>query len=166
MILDNDTVASKESIESLVDYLKLHPEIGVIAPRLIGRDGSVQKSWKDFPGLGVKIANVLSKGRKDHVSDREIDKDIEPFYVIGAAQLFHRKVWEEIGPLDEKIFYGPEDADFCMRVRKTGRKVVYHPSVTIMHDWQRATTGKFLSPMARKHIKALIYFYKKWGRWF
>lgn len=46
----------------------------------------------------------------------------EPEYLIGACQFFRREAYLEAGPLDENIFYGPEDADFCLRIRKKGGK--------------------------------------------
>lgn len=166
MLLDNDTVVPPGAIWRLTEYLDKKPEVGLVAPRLTSPQGNVQKSWKDFPGLGVKIKNVLSKGQSDHYALQAPTDDLEPFYVIGAAQMFRREVMQKAGFLDENIFYGPEDADFCIRVRNEGWKVKYHPRVTIVHDWQRATTRKLFSVAARKHIKSLLYFYRKWKRWF
>jgi len=90
---------------------------------------------------------------------------MEPFYVIGAAQMFAADVYRAIGGLDENIFYGPEDADFCMAVRALGLRVVYEPSYSIVHHYQRVTSGRLLSQGARRHIKALLYFYRKHRRW-
>lgn len=165
MILDNDTLVPGGALQALVEYLDSHPDVGLVAPRLTNMEGKTQKSCKEYPGLGVKISNVFSRGRSDHFLVATSTADQEPFYVIGAAQLFRREVWNQAGRLDEKIFYGPEDADFCIRVRNQGWKVVYHPAITIIHDWQRSTTTNLMSPMARKHIRSLFYFYWKWKRW-
>lgn len=166
MLLDNDTIVPAGAIDGLKHYMDSHPKTGLVAPRLTNTEGMIQKSWKDYPGLGVKIKNVLSKGKNDHYASKFVNKELEPFYVIGASQMFRREVLEKTGFLDENIFYGPEDADFCMRVRLEGWKVVYYPKITIIHDWQRATTRKLFSVAARRHIKSLLYFYSKWGRWF
>lgn len=164
MLLDNDTIVPSGAIEALSEYLDRNPDTGLVAPGLESPEGRIQKSWKDFPGIISKLRNVLTRGRSSHYCERIPDREIEPFYVIGAAQMFPREVWQKCGELDEKIFYGPEDADFCIRVRKAGRKVVYNPAVRIVHDWQRATTRKLFSPMARKHIRGLLHFYLKHKR--
>jgi len=166
MILDNDTIADKATIFALAEYLRRHPEAGIAAPRLVSPTGEVQASFKRFPGLGVKIGNVMRGSKRTSVSRKIPTKNMEPFYLIGAAQMFTRDVYEMAGPLDEKIFYGPEDADFCISVRALWKKIVYIPTLTIIHDWQRATTGRVFSRSGRRHIAGLLYFYAKHRRLF
>lgn len=164
MLLDNDTIASPEAIQALYDYAVSHPEVGVCGCRLVAPDGTVQQSFKSYPGLWVKVRNVLGMRRDEKPLPTNDDGTTSPVYVIGACQAFRREVWEKVGPLDEHIFYGPEDADFCIRVAKAGWQVRYLPQVTITHLFQRATTKRALSPLGRKHIKSLLYFYWKHKR--
>lgn len=107
MILDNDTIVPAGTIERMADYFERNPEIGILAPRLISPSGDVQASFKPYPGLAVKIRNVLSKKHHTSIARRLPKKPIHPFYVIGAAQMFSRHVYEMAGPLDEKIFSVP-----------------------------------------------------------
>lgn len=166
MILDNDTVADAETIYALSAFLDRHPDVGLVAPRLVSPEGKVQTSFKRFPGLGVKIRNIVGNRRDTDIASDTPENETEPFYLIGAAQMFPREVYERSGGLDENIFYGPEDADFCMAVRRQGLRVVYYPAVTIVHDWQRATTKRIFSPAARRHAAGLLYFYYKHKRLF
>lgn len=166
MILDNDTIASAEAIYSLRDYLASHLDVGLVAPLLVSPQGETQTSFRPYPGIVAKLNNIF-RGRHRSSVERGSGApahELEPFYVIGAAQMFPHDVWEAAGPLDENIFYGPEDADFCMAVRSKGGRVVYLPSVTIVHDWQRATTSNLFSAAARRHIMALLYFWRKHRR--
>lgn len=161
MLLDNDTEARPGEIMRLLDYLQNHSDVGLVAPALRDISGNLQDSFKSFPGLTVKIRNVISRREKKV----ELPADaIEPFYVIGACQMFTREVYKTSGGLDEKIFFGPEDADFCMEVRRQGKRVVYLPDISVTHHWQRATTRRILSPLGRMHIRALIHFYVKHRR--
>lgn len=161
MILDNDTEASPSEILKMYDYARSHPETGIVAPALYSSDGILQESFKPFPGIFLKFRNIIFNYRKNV---RLPEHPISPFYVIGAAQMFSRAVWEKVGPLDENIFYGPEDADFCICIRRNGLKVEYLPFVSIIHHWQRATTRHIFSPLGRAHIRGLIYFYIKHKR--
>lgn len=162
LLLDNDTIVTPDAIEALVNKISSDNTIGICAPKLLLADGAVQESFKNFPGIGEKIKNVLHCNKKAQTPT----SDIEPFYVIGACQIFRRETVEAIGALDENIFYGPEDADFCMRIRQAGLRVVYTPHISITHCAQRATNHNIFSPLALKHIRALLYFYRKHHRIF
>lgn len=164
LFLDNDTVVNEEAISGLEIYLDEHPRVGLCACRLVDRNNQVQDSFKPFPGLWLKMKNVLGIN-KSKVSDRDIPTSpFEPVYVIGACQMIRREVIERIGFLDEKIFYGPEDADYCLRIVADGWKVMYLPQYTIVHHWRRATNKKLFTRLAWKHFCALCYFYVKYKR--
>ena len=159
MFLDNDTVIDPEAIDGLKKYLQDNPMCGIAAPALISPEGDMQDSAKDFPGIGVKLRNIF--GGKSKRSSMK-----HPCYVIGACQMFRRSLIEVIGKLDEKIFYGPEDADFCIRAANAGFTIDYLTQFGIVHDWRRATSRHIFSPLARKHIFGLLYFYFKHRRFF
>ncbi len=166
MILDNDTIAEPATLLAMADYMDSHPDCGLLAPRLVSPRGRTQASFKPFPGLGIKIRNFLNKKAETSYAAEVPAGEVEPFYVIGAAQMFPAGIFESIGGLDEKIFFGPEDADFCMAVRAAGKRVVYNPAFTIIHEWQRATTSRPFSRATRRHIAALLHFYVKHRRLF
>lgn len=164
LFLDNDTVANENAISGLEAYLDKHTKVGLCACRLVDGNNQIQESFKSFPGLWLKIKNVLGTA-KSNVPDIQADTPpFEPVYVIGACQMIRREVIERVGLLDEKIFYGPEDADYCLRIVAAGWKVVYLPQYTIVHHWRRATNKKIFSRLAWKHFCALCYFYVKYKR--
>lgn len=159
MLLDNDTVVTCEAIDALRAYITANSQCGIAAPALYSPDGRLQSSAKPFPGIGIKIRNTII-GAPDH----DTTSDMHPFYVIGACQVFRKELIDRVGWLDEKIFYGPEDADLCIRAREAGYTIDYLPHISIIHDWQRATRKKIFSTMWRRHFSALIYFYRKHRR--
>ena len=166
MILDNDTIVTAEAIDALVGYVTDHRDVGIAAPRLLSPAGEVQDSAKPFPGLSIKLRNVLGLRARTASTPPSAANAADPYYVIGACQVMRREVMQRVGLLDEHIFYGPEDADYCARVRAAGFAIRYLPHITIVHDWQRATTRRVLSPLGRRHIAALLYFYRKHRRLF
>lgn len=163
MILDNDTIATEEAIYSLLKLLSNNPEWGLVAPLLLSPKGKIQKSIKEYPSILIKAKNWLKGRNEDEFLTKSPTEPIEPFYVIGAAQMFSKEIYNFVGGLDEKIFYGPEDVDFCIRVRNAGKKVVFLPSISIIHEWNRSTTRK-LNKQTFLHIKGLLYFYWKYKR--
>ncbi len=162
LILDNDTIPSQESLESLILHLRSNPGCGLAAPALISPSGEIQNSAKPFPGIFQKINHLFSDTLS--VSEKEAMLSHHPFYVIGACQMIPRKAFEKVGLLDDKIFFGPEDADYCIRIRDAGFSVDFLPQISIIHNWQRASRRNPLSRQSRLHASALLYFYRKHKR--
>lgn len=166
LILDNDTVVNAEAIRGMFDYLDRTPQAGIVTCRLLNEDHTVQDSLKPYPGLIQKMLNTLHLNSGCHSFPTDEDGVIYPTYVIGACQMFRRNLIQHIGLLDDNIFYGPEDADFCIRATQAGFKVCYLPHFSIEHLHRRITWHRPLSAIARHHFKALLYFYCKHHRWF
>lgn len=170
-LLDDDTIVNHEALATMLAYMNDNPSCGICGCRLVNSCGETQQSYKTYPGLSVKIANVLHSLLRRKGTQRDAyamliaqGKPFEPEYIIGACQLIRREVIEKIGLLDEKIFYGPEDADYCIRTRNAGWHITYLPQVSIIHHWKRITNRNLFSPMARRHTAALIHFYCKHRR--
>ncbi len=160
MILDNDTEVSEEAISSLIGYMDCHLNCGLCAPALYSKSGTLQNSAKPFPSIFQKISHLFNK-KGELKSERIAMDSLHPYYVIGACQLFQKKLIEKIGYLDENIFYGPEDADWCERIRKYGLTIDYLQEIKIIHHWQRATNHSPFSKLSFAHFKGLLYFYFK-----
>jgi GT2 family glycosyltransferase len=90
----------------------------------------------------------------DHQTVRPVD------YVIGACQVIRRVALERVGLLDEWIFYGPEDIDFCLRLRASGWHVVYNPDATILH-LERRVARSFFSFLGWQHLWGVLYYFCK-----
>ncbi len=164
LILDNDTIANTRAIDGMLAYLDSHPDVGLCACRMTDTEGNVQRSFRPFPGLKGKLLSVLGLRLATEKMRADDEGAIEPYYVIGACQMIRRKALEQVGVLDEAIFYGPEDADFCHRLRQAGWKVKYLPQFSIIHTYYRRTRRNPLSRLGLHHIRGLLHFYSKWGR--
>lgn len=166
LFLDDDTEAGRKPVDAMLDFMRAHPGAGICGTALRDSKGNLQDSFKAYPGLGVKVGNVLRSwlriGRKISPPAHVIEID----YIIGACQMIRRELFDRLGLLDENIFYGPEDADFCLRASEAGWKVCYLPNVSLTHHWRRATSVNPFSALGRKHLRALFYFYRKHKRWF
>jgi len=170
LILDIDTVVNKEAIFALIQCLDADSHIGLCACKLLSSNGEVQNSCRRFPSIRYKIENILAsrniyiENKKSQFYEKEMQGDI-PFevdYAIGACQLIRRSALNTVGLLDENIFYGPEDADFCLRLKLAGWKVVYIPTVSIVHHYQQLTNKKLFSMMSWRHTKGLLYYFWKY----
>ena len=68
---------------------------------------------------------------------------------------------EKVGMFDENIFMYMEDFDLCRRIRKTGKKLMYYPKVTVYHKFEK---GSFKNKkLLQYHMKSALYYFNKWG---
>lgn len=144
MVLNPDVRMADDVLTKLAGYLREHSRCGVVAPKLLDEDGSLQLSCRSFPGYATALFNrysLLTRLRPgnaassrylmsgfDHASIRNID------WVSGAALMFPRHVFDEVGGWDEGFFLFSEDVDFCRRVRDAGYDVTYDPEASLVHS--------------------------------
>jgi N-acetylglucosaminyl-diphospho-decaprenol L-rhamnosyltransferase len=165
-LLDVDTVAAPGAFTTLVGELRASPDVGLVGPKLVGLDGALQYSCRRFPTLLDKVMRRLPEGwgravaddvelrSWDHASIRDVD------YVIGACQVMRRTALDDVGLLDERIFYGPEDVDLCLRMHRAGWRVRYVPQAVVAH-LERRVTRKLLSMLTLRHVQGLGYYFWK-----
>ena len=168
MFLDDDAWIQELNILCIENYFISHKEVGVIAPRIFYPSGLIQESIRSFPtikallwrGIGLyRIFPNVSWYRKyaklNHLTIHEVD------WAIGACQIIRKDVFDNVGLLDEKLFYY-EDADFCRRAKRAGYTTVYWPDATIYHEYAR-TSSRVFSVAFIRHLKSIIRFYKSTG---
>jgi hypothetical protein len=168
ILLDIDTVLSEGSIDQLIAFMESHPTVGICAPQLLYADGTTQYSCRRFPLVHTKILRRV-RGKwadaklKEEYYDLAILRDsvLDVDYVVGACQVIRRSALDQVGFLDENIFYGPEDVDLCIRMHLKKWRVVCVSSISIVHHAQRITKIKLISPLTWKHLLALGYFFLK-----
>ena len=179
-LLDVDTVVNERAVRTLFDWMETNPGCGICGCKLFNSQGNVQDSCRKYPSFRFKLYNVLSsllaktglldwfKQRIDALNESQFYHTrmagSQPFqveYIIGACQLIRAEVIVKTGLLDEHIFYGPEDADFCLRAAKEGWEVHYLPQVSFIHEYQQITNKRLFSRMSWIHTQALFYFFWK-----
>jgi glycosyltransferase involved in cell wall biosynthesis/GT2 family glycosyltransferase len=168
LFLDSDTEMRPGSLEAMVRFLDTHPAAAVVGPRLVYPDGGFQSSARRFPTVPGKLARLLPlawrRALARVVSEEMLDADWSVVqrvdYVIGACQLVRREVFEAVGGLDDRMFYGPEDVDLCLRVWRAGGEVYYLPEAVVVHREQRITHRR-PSRLTVRHGAALAYYFWK-----
>lgn len=165
LVLDSDAFLTAECLKGMHEFMQHNPEFGMLGPKLTYASGNFQLSYDDFPTLQRKFERFLflkkmEKAPEPHAQLAEVD------YLISACWLFRRDVYQQIGGLDENIFYAPEDVDYCIRVWKAGYKIGYLPSVSMVHDAQELSRGFVLNKFKLLHAKGLLYYFNKHGYMF
>lgn len=165
-VLDSDIEIHQAGVfTQLLSFLDGKPDVGIAAPELRFPSGRFQKTTDVFPTLTHKFKRFLSLRAMEEEEGRQT-RDTAPRnvdYAVSAFWAMPRKVLACVGLLDEKIFYAPEDVDYCLRVALSGLRVVYLPHLVATHHAQEISRRKLLSKSFREHLKGLAYFYRKHG---
>ena len=167
--LDSDTEVSDAALVTLVEEMNAHPRYGVIGPTMVSSDGVVQVSARSFPTAQEKLCKALPIPSLQ-VRGERLERQAPPTpdavsypvdYLMSACWLIRPDTLEAAGLLDEKIFYAPEDAEYCIRVWKSGYQAAFCPPARILHEWQRLSKQRFFSKINWEHVKGLAYMFRK-----
>ncbi|TSC85009.1 MAG: glycosyltransferase [Parcubacteria group bacterium Gr01-1014_13] len=162
MFLNTDVVVLDSALNKLVNYLDQHADVMLVGPRLLNKDMTFQHACRRmlpnplnslFHLFGLtKIFknNKLVNQYKQYAIDPEITGSTQA--LSGAAMMFRRQVYAEIGGFDERFFMYGEDLDFCKRVLDKGWKIVYVSDAKIIH-FGGQSSGK-------RRVKSLVNFYE------
>jgi GT2 family glycosyltransferase len=176
LIMNPDITVRPGSIDAMVRYMDEHREIGVLGPRLVHPDGSLDESCYRFPTKAIPVYRRTPLGRLEsgrQAIDRylmsEYDrKEIRPVdWLLGAVLLVRRSTLEKVGLLDERYFLYFEDTDWCRRFWQAGHKVVYFAGAEMVHYHERLSAqGSWLSSPFRRstriHIASAVKYFMKW----
>lgn len=170
--LDSDTEISDEAgLLRMAELLSARRDIGIVGPRLVSPSGELQYSAKHLPRFRQKLYKAIPisyfRNKGDEMDHEDYEDRKEPFfvpYVISACILMRYDACRRIGGLDEKIFYGAEDVEYCMRAWKKGLRVAYDPRCTVVHHYQRIGRRRLLSKHNYEHLRSLLYVRRKYPR--
>ncbi|MBI1833833.1 MAG: glycosyltransferase family 2 protein [Candidatus Andersenbacteria bacterium] len=142
LLLNPDTEMQSGSLAALVSALEHHPKVGIVGPKLLNPDKSLQPSVRSFPTLSVLIAlflklhGIASAGgflKKYFQHGFDYSKEQEVDQVMGASFLIRRQTFQEVGALDDAFFVWFEEVDVCKRVKDKGWGVLYTPTASVVH---------------------------------
>ena len=144
ILLNNDVILPKDILIKLVNVAEKDKEIGLLVPKMYFAEGyEFHKERYKKEDLGKVIwyaggfidwKNVYSTHRGvDEVDHGQYNKEEEIEAANGACLLIRKEVVKDVGYLRDKYFMYWEDADYCVRAKKAGWKVVYTPETELWH---------------------------------
>ena len=143
LFLNPDTVSNVAALEHCVRRLQTEPDIGLISPKLVQADGSMDLAcrrsiptlWDGFcraSGLAAALPRTrLFAGY--NLTNLPEDGTYDVGAINGAFMMTRREVLERVGLFDEAFFMYGDDLDLCIRVARTGYRIVYDGRWAITH---------------------------------
>ena len=153
LLLNNDAVIEEATLSTAINTLKSDSSVGAVGAKIKLLDGSLQEAgsiiWNDGACLGY------GRGQDPMQPEFMFQRDVD--YCSGAFLLFRCDEFHKLGAFDEAFapaYY--EESDFCIRLQKQGKRIIYNPRVNITH-YEFASTGGMeeASKLQLKHQQIL-----------
>ncbi len=143
LILNPDLELAPDALIQARDFMRAHPECGLIAPAAHWDDGRVQYLCKRVPSvfdlflrgfapgwLRRRFADRMARYEMQDVIGSQVVWD--PPLVSGACMLFRTEVLRRVGGFDPRFFLYFEDYDLSLRVARITR-IAYVPAMKVVH---------------------------------
>jgi GT2 family glycosyltransferase len=192
LLLNSDTIVTPGSLDRMCEVADANEHVGIVAPKLVYLDGSLQMSYGPIPNLfGVFCSffeikrfftpralrllgrshwsRIFGKTIRDYVSwssgNEPATRILTPnLLATGACLLIRRQCIEQVGLLDPNIFMYCDDADYCQRVHDHGWKILYLAEATIVHI-KGGTVGQRYRWTSARAYESMLYFFRKHRGW-
>jgi N-acetylglucosaminyl-diphospho-decaprenol L-rhamnosyltransferase len=164
LLLNPDAWLTGDALEQLVAFADEHPEAGVVGPKLLNPDGTLQRSVRGYPtpwriateyfflrklAPRSRLLNAFFGAGFDHESVRTAE------FLGGACLLVRREAVDSIGGFDEDFFLMSEEVDWCYRFRQAGWDVLFYPGAEVVHVIGASHNPALFKEIVRGHLRFL-----------
>lgn len=177
LILNTDITVEQDTLQKLVDYLETHHDCGMVGPKLMYHDGTVQQSCRRHFKLFdlfikrsflKKIWPFKTRYQKYVMSDFNHRSTQSVDLITGAFMMMPKALFDKIGGFDERYFLFMEDFDLCRKVQLAGYKIIYYPEAVAVHYHKRLSEGSFFKLIFNKiswyHLASALKYHWKWKK--
>ena len=162
VLLNPDTQLVDDSLHELAALARNHPR-ALHAPRLLERDGSVQRSAHPLPGtVGALLPALvhpplLPRGLRERAEPYRADRARTVGWAIAACLAAPTALLRELGPFDPAVHLFAEDMELCLRARIRGIPTILHPQLRVRHTGGHSIhrDGEPYARLARRRREAV-----------
>jgi len=155
LVLNPDCTLRADALALLCGALS-RPGCGIVAPRLVNPDASLQPSLRRMPTLSRAFGEAMLgrlAGRTRALGELITDPDeyAQPGQVAwatGAAMLISADALRDIGPWDESFLLYSEETEFALRGRDRGWTFWYEPAAEVEHAGGAQATNPALAALS------------------
>jgi GT2 family glycosyltransferase len=159
MLLNSDTIVLPGVFDAMIQLADEHPDVGVLGPKLLNMDNTVQESWASFPSF---LSELLGKDFRVSMPVPNVPNAYDVDIVKGACMLVRSETIADVGQLDGDFFFYSEEIDWCYRIKKKNWRVWYLTDIEIYHLGGGSTQAGLLQ-LVRLYRGKLLYFNKHHG---
>ena len=162
VLLNNDIeVITGDWLNEMLSYCQ-RPDIGIVGAKLYYPDDTIQHAGVVL-GLGGIAGHILTKtNREDTGYMMRLVTVQEVSIVTAAALMISRDAYYAVNGLDENLKVAFNDSDLCMKIRKSGLKVIFNPNVELYHYESKSRGSEDTPEKIRRFGNEVTLFRKRW----
>ena len=164
LLLNNDVeIISPEWIEEMLMFAQ-RSDVGAVGAKLYYPDNTVQHA-----GIGIGLLELAGHYHRNFPKEHQgyMGRLIYAHNVSGvtaACIMIPRRVWDEVGGLDETFKVAFNDVDLCMKIRKSGYLIIFTPFAELYH-YESKSRGLDSSPEKRERfVGEVTRFQERWKK--
>ena len=169
-VINPDIFLESNVINNIVEFMDQNHEVGLLMPKILYPDGSIQYLPKLLPqpfDLLIRRLNILSKVFSKRLNNYELKQfsdssSFEAPVISGCFSCFRIDALPITGLYDERFFMYFEDFDLSRRINKHF-KTFYYSDVHVFHEYERGAQKSFA--LFKIYVISAIKYFNKWG-WF
>jgi GT2 family glycosyltransferase len=169
LLLNPDTLVESGALQSMVDFLDNHHEVGAVGPKILNPDGSLQISSHPRPTIFRELwrlfhLDTLLPYARYPMTKWAINQPQDVDIVGGACLLLRKDVLEQVGFLDENFFIYSEEIDLCYRIQQAGWRIYWVPEAEIVHFGGQSTRQIPTEMFLHLYHSNIKFFRKHYGK--
>jgi GT2 family glycosyltransferase len=144
LFVNPDTETRLGVVGALYDFLEGRPDAVAVGPKIVGRDGKLQRFCARRAPTFLNLVFLVSGLEESRFAGSSLTHRYysRPFYDVrparaevlsGAFMLVRRRAFEAAGGFDEGYFLYSEDVDLCKRLARAGGELWYFPTGPVGH---------------------------------
>jgi GT2 family glycosyltransferase len=140
LLLNTDAFIKPECVEKLVATIQSNGNIGVVGPKILNVDGTIQPSVHQFPGPLRAILEYWWLERMFRPGTRfgsyrswSYSQQADVPWLIGACMLVRKSVITETNGFSQEFFMYAEETDWQKRISDNGSRIVFTPKAECIH---------------------------------
>ena len=160
LFLNPDTYIHPGAPRELAEFLAANPKAGAAGSRLENPDGSLRAyafrfpaPWREFfRGARLSLLDKLVPEARVTVEGLSETRQVD--WVTGASFMVPRRVFDEVGLMDDGYFLYFEETDFMNRMRKAGYTVWHVNESRVVHLAGQSTGERSSERSSRRPVSA------------
>jgi hypothetical protein len=170
LLLNPDTEVTKDAVDTLIGFMKSHPDAAAAGAKLVRPDGSIDRSVRSFPypgpiaweflGLSRLFPNSRAFGAY-RMTYFKYDRVVEVDQPMGSCLILRKEALNDVGFFDEQFPIFFNEVDWLYRARKSGYKVYFASDAVVIHHGAAGTRQVDRRKMARESHESLLRYYNK-----
>lgn len=170
LVLNPDINFEPKIIQELWEYMEENSDVGLVMPKVLNTDGSIQRLCKLLPSpfdlffrrFAPDLFITKQRNKKYELESFDYNKILNTPSLSGCFMLIRTSVLKQVGLFDQRYFMYLEDYDLVRRIHKVS-KTIFYPYVSVFHGHEK---GSYKSvKLLFIHMISAVKYFNKWG-WF